>query len=293
MRNKMPWALVIILVMPLLFVQSTTTDTTVTIGTKDKPVLVYRYGDVAYKPYVEKLYTPNGLNVVRDAPKDHIHHHGLMFAVKVDDVNFWEEQDEPGREHHQTITTTANGIVEAIDWKAPKKEKALLHEQRTLTLPDVGNGDATLLSWETQFSLPEGKKSATLTGSHYHGLGLRFVESMDKDCTFRNKEGNKGKRFRGTEELTEATWSAIFAKVDGKPVTVAMFHHPDNVRPTTWFTMSGHFAYMSATMRYHEDPLKIDEGSPLTLRYGVAVWDGHATDQDINGLYQQWITSAP
>ena len=289
MRNKIPWALVLILVMPLLFAQSEKTDTSVTISAQGNPVLNYRYGDVAYKPYVEKLYTPNGLNVVRDSPEDHIHHHGLMFAVKVDDVNFWEEQDEPGREQHQSITIDDTGLVETIDWKAPKKEEVLLKEQRSLVLVDTGDSDATLLSWKTKFTVPEGKKSATLTGSHYHGLGMRFVESMDQDCIFRNKEGNKGKRFRGTEDLTEATWCAIFAKVDGKPVTVAMFHHPDNARPTTWFTMSGHFAYMSATMRYHEEPLKVNVGTPLTLRYGVALWDGHIEDEEITKVYQKWI----
>ena len=46
------------------------------------PVLQYRYGDVPFKPYIKELYTPGGLNILLDAPPDHLHHHGLMFALR-------------------------------------------------------------------------------------------------------------------------------------------------------------------------------------------------------------------
>ena len=61
-------------------------------------LLRYPYRDVPYKPYVQQLYTPNGINVLRDAPHDHLHHHALMYAISVDGVNFWEEQNAPGRQ---------------------------------------------------------------------------------------------------------------------------------------------------------------------------------------------------
>ena len=259
----------------------------------DMTKAVYRFGDVAYKPYVEKLFTPNGLNVLRDAPEDHVHHHGLMFAVKVDGVNFWEEYENPGIQEHQSIVTeeqeTGQNIIQHIHWLTPKKESVLMKEQRSITLMQDETLDATLLHWESVFSLPEGKDEATITGSHYHGLGMRFVESMDKHCEFRNKEGHKGEIFRGKECLTEATWCAILAKVEGKPVTVAMFAHPDNPRPTTWFTMPEHFAYMSATGRYHETPLKLSAPALLTLHYGVMLWDSHQDDETITRGFEAWL----
>ena len=62
---------------------------------------------------------------------------------------------------------------------------------------------------------------------------------------------------------------------DGKPVTVAIFDHPKNLRhPAKMFTMSTPFAYLSATCNVWKEPITIKAGKPLDLRYGVAVWDG-------------------
>ncbi|MBI4579868.1 MAG: PmoA family protein, partial [Planctomycetes bacterium] len=74
---------------------------TVKIGTD--AVMVYRHGD-AIKPYVEQLLTPSGVNVLRDSPSDHKHHHGIMFAVAVDGVNFWEEREPFGRQISRSTT---------------------------------------------------------------------------------------------------------------------------------------------------------------------------------------------
>ena len=45
------------------------------------PVLQYKYRDVPFKPYALSWYTPKGVNILRDAPEDHKHHHGLMYAI--------------------------------------------------------------------------------------------------------------------------------------------------------------------------------------------------------------------
>ena len=85
----------------------------------------------------------------------------------------------------------------------------------------------------------------TLSGSHYFGLGMRFVRSMDGGEFF-NADGKEGTIFRGEERLVRSNWCAYTAAIDGKPVTVAMLGHPDNPRhPTTWFTMAKPFAYLS------------------------------------------------
>jgi hypothetical protein len=73
-------------------------------------------------------------------------------------------------------------------------------------------------------------------------------------------------------------------------VTVAMFDHPDNPRhPATWFTMAKPFAYLSATMRLHEEPLKIVGSQSLVLCYGVALWDGRPETAQIDDLYDLWV----
>ncbi len=63
----------------------------VVIGVGYQPLIQYRYDCVPYKPYIRELFTPGGVQVLRDAPADHWHHHGIMFAVGVNGVTFWSE----------------------------------------------------------------------------------------------------------------------------------------------------------------------------------------------------------
>ena len=261
-------------------------------------VMRYRYGDAPYKPYVQALCTPGGANVLRDAPHDHLHHHALMYAIKVDGVNFWEEQQSPGRQKHvrfvdPKIVKEGNQpkaiFTEQVEWEDPKMKKVLLVEERTIAVMREKELGATVLHWQVKFILPKGKSSATLTGSHYHGLGMRFLESMDKGGKFFTAENKKRETVRGTEQLTRSDWCAYTAAAKGKPVTIAMFDHPDNVRhPAWWFTMTKPFAYLSATLNMHREPLPVVSGKPLVLNYGVVLWDGAVNKEKIQTMYEWW-----
>ena len=73
-------------------------------------------------------------------------------------------------------------------------------------------------------------------------------------------------------------------------VTVAMFDHPTNPRsPAGMFTMLKPFAYISATPNVWKEPLVIKAGQTVTLRYGVALWDGRIDKPTIERTYQQWL----
>jgi len=256
----------------------------------------YRYGDVPLKPYVKRLLTPNGLNVLLDAPHDHLHHHALMFAVGVDGVNFWEETPAAGRQKHVGFAELADelphvGFMERLDWVDPSGER-LLTEQRAIVVSRPVAPRVTMLTWESRLSVPTGKGSVTLTGAHYFGLGMRFIRAMDAKGQFRNADDNPGVVFRGEERLVRSNWCTYTAGVDGDDVTVAMFGHPSNPRhPTTWFTMTEPFAYLSATLGLHEEPLKLVEGNRLDLRYAVVLWDRRAQTDEIDALYRQWVST--
>ncbi len=76
------------------------------IAAGNQPLLVYRWkgGGTEFKRYVEKLYSPAGVQILRDSPFDHKHHHALMFAVRADGVNFWEEsKPEFGVQLHRSF----------------------------------------------------------------------------------------------------------------------------------------------------------------------------------------------
>jgi len=269
--------------------------------TGSRVLMRYNYKNVPFKPCVHELFSPGGVNVLRDAPADHLHHHALMYAIAVDGVNFWEEQQAPGRQAHRffaNIRIDKRGDVpgasftEQLNWVNPRSKELMLKEQRTIKVCQLNDFKATLLSWQSIFGVPSGKESVTLTGSHYFGLGMRFVESMDTGGQFRNAEGKIGEVVRGSEKLVRANWCAYTAKANSKIVTVAMFGHPDNLRhPTQWFTMTKPFAYLSATLNLHREPLKVLSDKPLALSYAVAVWDNRVKEEQIEKVYDWWINS--
>ena len=272
--------------------------TTVAVTSGARVLVRYRYAGTKYKPYVDQLFSPKGVNILRDSPHDHVHHHALMYAINVNDVNFWEEYNAPGAERHRGLAAPAIGMrddtafvrfTDMLDWVKPPARELLLEEERILEAAEVPGLGATLLTWQSKLTAPPGKDSVVLTGGHYHGLGLRFVTSMDKGGTFFNAAGDLGSVFRGQERLGKATWCAYTAEAEGKPVTVAMLGHPKNPRgPTLWFTMTGHFAYLSATLNLHKEPLTLEAGSPITLRYAVLLWDGTVKAATVEAAYRRW-----
>jgi hypothetical protein len=261
-------------------------------------LLRYRFDGVSYKPYVAEWNSTAGVNVLRDSPADHKHHHALMFAIKVDGVNFWEEHEAPGRQAHGGFEDVKTGrrqgrpyaqFTQRLDWINPASQEILLQELRTITVYDMPSPSPTLLSWTSRFTVPPGKAKAVLGGAHYHGLGMRFIESMDLVGTFTTPDGSLGELVRGAENLTPAPWCAYTAPAGGHKVTAAMFDAPGNVRPALWFTMKDHFAYLSATVNLWRDPLEVTAEEPLELRYGAALWDSAADKAKVEATYGDWL----
>jgi hypothetical protein len=271
------------------------TPSLVSIVAAGRTVLSYTTGASPMKPYAKTLTTPGGVQILRDSPFDHKHHHSLMFAVAVDGVDFWSEKPACGHQKPRgptdakLIAGEANGgvvVTQVLDWMSPAGAK-LLDEQRTITVFAGTQAPATLLTWRSRLSVPEGKAEVKLTGSHYFGLGMRFVESMDKAGRFFNSEGTEGPIVRGSERVTPARWCAYTSNADGKPVTVAILDHPQNARRAYFFTMRP-FAYLSATINLWKDPLEVKAAAPLDLRYGVAVCDGTLGPEQVERLCRQW-----
>ena len=124
-------------------VRIVTEENILSVYTGDAVILRYCYQHVPFKPYVQQLLTPGGVNVLRDAPADHLHHHALMFAVAVDSVNFWEEQQAPGRQEHRAFADIkiyrrdndnlpVAVFTEMIEWFNPRSKELLLNESRTI-----------------------------------------------------------------------------------------------------------------------------------------------------------------
>jgi hypothetical protein len=267
----------------------------IAVASGERPLLEYQFAPRPKKPYVGGLYSPKGVQVLRDAPHDHLHHHSLMFAVAVDGVDFWSENERCGSQRDRSVGKTATyqkggldwaAFTHQIDWMAPGSEQPMLNESRRIDACRLPKGGPTLLVWRTRLEVPPGNTAATLTGSAYFGLGARFVESMDTGGKFQNADGKQG--VAGTNDARSG-WCAYSATADGQPVTVAMFDFPANPRhPATWFTMDTPFAYLAATLNLSKEPLVIESGQPLELQYAVALWDQEATGDDVEAV-RRWI----
>jgi Methane oxygenase PmoA len=263
-------------------------DTVTLADTRGQPRLEYQAAANPLKPYVAQLRTPGGVPVLRDSPADHVHHHALMFALSVEGVTFWEEKADAGRQVPRELKRERDRLSQVLDWTTPDG-KVVLREERSLRLHETPARAATLLTWRSRLRAPAGRASVTLTGSHYYGLGARFVVGMDQGGVFANSAGAAGDVVRGTERLTYAAWCAYTAEVEGKPVTFALFDHPANLRhPSRMFTMAAKFAYLAATLNLWKEPYTLEAANPLDLRYGVAVWDGKIEPAAIEALYQRW-----
>jgi len=263
-------------------------------------MLRYRHQDVPFKPYVDLLTSPGGINILRDAPADHLHHHGLMFAVRVDGENFWEEKEDSGQQQgarfdmpEATVAPEEGGtaaFLQRVWWTGPDARQLAL-EDRHLRLKHAGDFGATLLTWSTRLrTVPGAQAPITLTGAHYHGLGMRFTEAMDEAPVFLYSSDAPREEVRGTETIGPGNWTALHATAAEGPVTVAMFDDPANPHPASWFTMTSAFSYLSATLEYHQNEYTVND---FSLRYGVAVWDGHVPEAEVEALYQHWLQGLP
>jgi hypothetical protein len=261
------------------------------VATRQGRVLgVYRSTENPKKPYMEQLFTPAGQQVLLDSPADHVHHHGLMFALSVDDVSYWEEDDRGGRQTVVETKAVGKGMLsQSLRWIDPQGN-AKLNEQRRIHLSQTT--DATWLTWQSTLAVPASIDKVHLGGSHYYGLGMRFFPSFDSVTTFRFPGGAVGEAVRGTEKMTRAPWVASVGQVDESTVTVVMLSHPTNARhPVWWFTMDEPFAYQSATLNLWKQPLTLGRHDALALTFGVALIDGDISMEQIKSLYTHWVTS--
>ncbi|MGA2659137.1 MAG: DUF6807 family protein, partial [Verrucomicrobiota bacterium] len=181
---------------------------TLSLGTTEEPtawsllygqqkLFVYSFAPQKFKPYVKELSPLGGENILRDAPFDHLHHHALMYGIRVNGINFWEEVSGNGVQ--KVIWTSRPVCAEAgtdgqaqgkfeqvLHWVAPQDAflpdtapVALLVERRALVLTVNPARQEVALEWKSKFEVGGKTNTVTLGGATYHGLGLRFRQDLD------------------------------------------------------------------------------------------------------------------
>jgi hypothetical protein len=271
----------------------------------DKKLLVYRSDPRQFKPYVKELCTIRGDNLLRDAPKDHLHHHGLMYAVRVNGLNFWEEISGSGVEKPietlgPELGASPAGLPQAtirqtLHWLAPldaflpdSPKWALLIERRTLVLTLHEAQEEVTLRWKSHFEVGGKTNTVILAGASYFGLGARFLEELDPIAEHFNPEGRPD--LTGTlQDVTPHDWCAVAFDRPSAPATFAMFGLPANARgKAAFFTMKRPFAYISATQGLDQEPLVYHAGDTFEVEYLVTVYPTLKSPAFLSARAAEW-----
>jgi hypothetical protein len=297
-------------------------DQDVSIDVRGHTLATYRATPSPKRPFLRELWTPGGVQILRDSPHDHRHHHGMMFALSVDGRDFWCDGPEAGSQVPKPLEDVQLGgaadtcrvtFTQPLDWMAPNGTVSL-RERRTITCfadpkidapktrvpgADRNKINVTLLTWRSILSVPGGK-AVRLGGSDFSGLGTRFVVSMDGKGRFFNAAGHQSDQCGpdgasiDNKRVTQSKWCAYTATADNKLVTIAMFQHPKNPQPCfCHLHIPGGFAFLTGAMGVDRKPIELRPGAPLDLRFGIALWDGETERNRVEAVYQKWLEFEP
>jgi Methane oxygenase PmoA len=219
----------------------------------------YCYTDCS-KCYVHPLNSPKGYTVSLKSPQDHIHHKGLMYGLRTDRINFWEEYSTMENElvgcqrHIEFVSIISKGncvgFAESISWET-RHEAPVIMEQRTVHCA-VEEGQF-VWKWACELQVKEDIRLITSQWSkpdkngrlvNYHGLGLRFrpefaqsdnqVLSLDgKPTSFRDALGQEPQEVRYSVKLVDAN------PAEGISVTLSA------TPKTGFFAIDDPFVYLS------------------------------------------------
>lgn len=251
-----------------------------------RTALIYNYGpqlkegapeDRRACCYIFPVYTPAGVSMLDDFPKDHYHHHGVFWAWPVVETpsgkydlwmyrgiqhrfEKWVAQDvKPGR----AVLRASNG------WYAG--ERRIMHELVELQLlPAEGKSR----SFHVKLKLEATSEPVTLrgsqeTGKSYGGFSARFAP---REATVMNSaEGPVPK----DEDRVNHKWAELTASYQGKKATLRITPNPLNPgAPYQWCLRNYGFVGASFPGRTEtSNGFTIQPGKPLELMFTVTVTD--------------------
>jgi len=202
----------------------------------------YRFREWA-DPYLFPVVGPNGETVTRHYPieearpgeaTDHPHHRSIRFSHRgVNGFSFWAPQSNEGGhiakielDSIESITSGPRGDL--VLWNRWIGDDAVqLRERKRLAFTPLEHREM-LVDYDVELFAPE-DRSVTFSDQKDGGLSVRVAATMN---VIRNSRGETNDDAWGRR----AEW-ADFSGPDasGKPVGIAIFDHPSNLRFPTWW----------------------------------------------------------
>lgn len=249
-----------------------------------KPAFVYNYGpqlaegapaDRRRSAYIYPLYTPAGVSVTDDFPKDHYHHRGLFWGWPVVETANGERYDlwmmRNGIEtRHERFSAQSSTTKEAIlnienAWYAGGEK--LVKETVHIKAFPAKSGTRTLEVALTLEALtgPVTIKGSQEKGKSYGGLSVRFAPREQTRITADTGAVEKD------EDLVNHAWAALDAVYNGKRATLRIDSDPKNPGgPPQWCLRK--YGFIGASFP-GQAGTTLEKGKPVTLRYTVILKD--------------------
>jgi Family of unknown function (DUF6807) len=247
------------------------------------------------KPYFSPVLAADGAQVSRplENPEDHPHHKGIWCSIdEVNDIKFWAEK---GKIENQSVELSlAVGIpakIKLVNHWLDEAGKPLLIETT-----EVSIWVNRLIAYDIRLAAAD---KAVTFGDTKEGLfGIRVADSL------RGKSGGKivnAEGLHGEKECwgQESKWVDYFGDVGGRTYGVMLIDHPQNFRKSRFhvrdyglFTLSpfGQNAYTNGKLP--PNPLVLDPGKSIRLRYGLYIHNGDTEQGNVPSLYDFYVKNS-
>ena len=247
-----------------------------------KPVLVYNYGP-QLKPgapedrrrccYIFPLYSPAGVSMLDDFPRDHWHHRGLFWSWPVVETggNTYDIWMTMTAKHRSTQPPATSGGTLRVEnfWTAGGKD--IVRENLRMTALPAQSNSRELdleLTWEA-LGAPVTLKGSREQGKSYGGISTRFAARQN---TVLRADGQV---LTKDEDLTPRRWAELEGVYNGKKVVLRITPgEKDLGAPYQWCLRNYGFVGASFPGRTAEqDGYALQPGKPITLRFRIRVTD--------------------
>ena len=270
-------------------------DSAVEIKIDGKEFTLLRLDKSQPKPFFYPVRAADGAVVCRqlENPEDHPHHKGLWCAIdEVNGIKFWAEKGKI--ENHSVELVAASGNpakMKIVNYWLGEEGKPILVETANVSI--FAN---RLIAYDVQFTA--GEKPVTFDDTKEGLFGIRVADSM------RGKNGGQivnAEGLHGEQQCwgQESKWVDYFGSVDGKTYGVTLIDHPQNFRKSRFhvrdyglFTASpfGQKAYTNDKLP--ANPLKLEPGESIRLRYGLFVHSGDTEQGMVPANYELYLKNA-
>jgi hypothetical protein len=247
------------------------------------------------KPYFSPVRAADGAIVSRplENPVDHPHHKGIWCSVdEVNGIKFWAEKGKIESQSVELVPAIGNPArLRLVNHWLDNDGKPLIVERTEYNI--FAN---RLIAADIQFTAAD--KPVTFEDTKEGLFGIRVADSLRGNSGGRivNAEGSQGESECWGRE---SKWVDYVGEVGGKTYGVTLIDHPQNYRKSRFhvrnyglFTLSpfGQAAYTNNKLP--ADPLVLEPGKSIRLRYGLAIHAGDTAEAHVPAMYEFYLKNA-